>query len=155
MKFLQAPPVVETWPTYVLWGSLGAVGLALLIAVWHQWQQRQARKEGLLDPLQLEELLLGAPPQIIDLRRPREFSGHHGHIRGALNIPLEDLPRRLFELDTTHPRPIVLVDDGDGRSKEAARLLRREGIAWLYILRGGMRAWRKAGMVVSIPPTRK
>ncbi len=136
------------WIEWLLPLGLGAAALAVVILVARALGNVRARRGGLLDPLQLEELLLGTPPCIIDLRSAREFRGSHGHIRGSLNIPLEDLPRRLGELDARQLRPNGVVGGHEARARQAARLLRARGFSWLYVLRGGLHAWRRAGMLV-------
>lgn len=126
-------------------------GLLMLLAVLaikardlpSRWR---ARGRNTLDPVQLEELLLGTPPHILDLREQQEYRGEHGHIRNAVNIPFPELQRRLDELDTSHPRPIVLVDENDVISHQAYPMLASRGHTWLYVLRGGMKAWRRAKM---------
>ncbi len=104
----------------------------------------RARGRNTLDPGQVEELMLGTPPNILDLRSEAEFRGLHGHIRYAVNIPLAQLQQRLDELDTSHPRPIVLVDENDVLSHQAYPLVAARGHTWLYVLKGGMKAWRRA-----------
>ena len=70
--------------------------------------------------------------------------GEDGHIRGALNIPFGEFKERIGELDTSHPRPIVLVDETDKLSHQVMPLLEARGHRWLYVLKGGYRAWKKA-----------
>jgi rhodanese-related sulfurtransferase len=57
---------------------------------------------------------------LLDVRTPGEFG--HGHIDGALNIPVRDLPSRLTELGD-HKRPIVVYCRSGARSAKAKRLL--------------------------------
>lgn len=107
--------------------------------------RRRAKKYGgTLDVTQLEELMLGSPPEIVDLRPAEAYHGEHGHIRGAVNIPFPELKTRMSELKTKHPRAIVLVCDTDEVAHQAAPLLRAAGHDWLYVLQGGMKAWRRA-----------
>jgi len=104
----------------------------------------RARGKSTLDPVQLEELMLGATPHILDIRSEQEFRDERGHIRYAVNIPFDQLRKRLDELDTSHPRPIVLVDENDVLSHQAFPMVAAQGHTWLYVLRGGMKAWRRA-----------
>ena len=115
------------------------------IASWYR-----ARGKRTLDPIQLEELLVGAPPQIVDLRPREDYIGPKGHIRNAVSLPFSELQKRLDELDTSHPRPIVLVDETDQFSHLALPVLAARGHQWIYVLRGGMRAWRRAKMPVYV-----
>jgi rhodanese-related sulfurtransferase len=126
--------------------SLSLSGLALLILFLMRLRRLpstlRARHSPTLDPLQMEELMIGNPPQIIDLREPREFLGPRGHIRGSTNIPSGELARRIHELDTSPPRPIVLVDETDQLSHQVLPILAAQGHPWIYVLKGGFRAWQ-------------
>jgi len=84
-------------------------------------------------------------PLVIDVRGPDEFTGPLGHIAGALNVPLPELPARLPEL-TRPGRALVLVCKTDRRSSAAAEQLRAAGAADVSVLRGGMERWRALGL---------
>lgn len=142
-------------PKYLRVEVLGPLGFGLLlllvvlalkapdIASWHR-----AKGKRVLDPGQLEELMIGSPPQIVDLRPRQDFIGGKGHIRNAVNLPFSEFEKRIDELDTSHPRPIVLVDDSDQLSHQALAVLAARGHQWIYVLKGGMRAWRRAKLPV-------
>lgn len=49
----------------------------------------------------------GEPLLVLDVRTAAEFHGPQGHIRGALNLPLEQLPERLAELGDAPGCPIA------------------------------------------------
>lgn len=102
-----------------------------------------------MDPIQVEELVGGLPPMVVDLRSPEEFKGELGHIRAALNIPFPALQHRVEELrGSTGNRPIILVDHTDELSHQAAGFLRQEGFDWVFVLKGGMKAWVASRMPV-------
>jgi phage shock protein E len=71
----------------------------------------------------LEKIKAGA--QIVDVRTPEEFRG--GAYPDAVNIPLNDLERRLGELEKD--RAVVLYCASGGRSGLATQLLKRAGFA--------------------------
>jgi 3-mercaptopyruvate sulfurtransferase SseA len=143
------PTWLEPWmnrPEFLIPIGIG-VCLLLLVAILKARElpsQMRARGKSTMDPLQLEELMIGTPPIILDIRSEPEYRGERGHIRGAVNIPFALLEKRLDELDTSHPRPIVLVDENDVLSYQAFPLVAARGHTWLYVLRGGMKAWRRA-----------
>lgn len=83
------------------------------------------------------------PPQVLDVRSEREF--RRGHVRGAVNVPLQQLVRRLPSLALDRARPVVAICLTAHRSIGAVRLLRAEGFAASQ-LAGGMLAWRAAGL---------
>lgn len=124
---------------------LGLVCLLVLLFValprilsWYR-----ARGREVLDPLQLEEMLLGAGVLVVDLREGETFR-RKGHIRGCLHVPFPELPRRFGTPDPAARRPMVLVDESDALSHQAYDQLRARGFQWVYVLKGGMRAWRGA-----------
>jgi rhodanese-related sulfurtransferase len=91
------------------------------------------------------KLRLGADAEltIVDVRNPDEFGGSLGHIAGAKNLPLSELPARLNELAHARKRPVVVVCKTDKRSAKAAELLREAGFRDVLVLRGGMEQWRR------------
>jgi rhodanese-related sulfurtransferase len=95
-----------------------------------------------LEPDELRRRLAGdAPPVVLDVRGPDEFTGPLGHIAGAVNIPLGELSDRVPELAAAQ-RPIVTVCLTDKRSSQAALQLGTAGVKRVAVLRGGMRRWR-------------
>jgi rhodanese-related sulfurtransferase len=88
-------------------------------------------------------------PLVIDLCGAEEFTGVLGHIPGARNIPLDDLPAHLAELEPARRRGLTLVCRTDKRSAKAAELLRRAGFADVTILRGGMEEWNRQGFEIA------
>jgi rhodanese-related sulfurtransferase len=88
-----------------------------------------------------------AAPFILDVRGPGEFSGPLGHIAGARNVPLNELPAFLPEL-IRQGRPVVVVCKTDRRSSTAARQLREAGVPSVSVLRGGMEQWHAIGLPV-------
>ncbi|OAS13379.1 rhodanese-like domain-containing protein [Paenibacillus oryzisoli] len=75
---------------------------------------------------------------LIDVREPGEVK--QGYIPGAVNIPLSSLGRRLSEIPKD--RPLYLYCRSGMRSKQAARVLRKNGWSELAHLKGGMMAWK-------------
>lgn len=84
-------------------------------------------------------------PLVLDVRGADEFVGPLGHIEGARNIPLPELASYQAELAGAG-RPIVCVCLTDKRSAAAAAQLAAAGIGAVSVLRGGMKAWREAGV---------
>lgn len=76
---------------------------------------------------------------VLDVREPMEWV--HGHIEGALHIPLGTLPVRLPELPEGQ---IVVVCKVGGRSAQAVMWLQQQGHD-VVNLDGGMLDWEAAG----------
>jgi rhodanese-related sulfurtransferase len=86
---------------------------------------------------------------LLDVRPASDFTGDWGHIQGARNMPVEELPQRLSELDERKQRPIRLVCRTDRHSAQAARLLAEAGFTDAQVIQGGMTAWRANGWPVA------
>ncbi len=78
----------------------------------------------------------GAPVQLVDCRERWEWD--LGHIRGAIHIPLGELPDRADEL--TSGTPVVVYCHAGVRSVHAALLLEQLGLR-ADSMRGGTEAW--------------
>lgn len=74
--------------------------------------------------------------QLIDVRQPEEVAG--GTLPGAVNIPLDELPARIGELDPDR-RTVMLCRSGN-RSGRAAEYLHGVGFRDVVNLEGGMLA---------------
>ncbi len=97
-----------------------------------------------MEPLALWQALHGpSPPQVIDVREPREF--RQGRVPGSRLIPL---PALLADPGQV-PRDgkVVLVCRGGRRSARAAAALMAAGFTDVAILRGGMQAWEAANLL--------
>jgi rhodanese-related sulfurtransferase len=103
---------------------------------------RRGKGRPILDPVQVEELVAGSGALVVDLRDAKAF--RTGHIRGCLHVPFEELDNRFATPDPKARRALVLVDETDELSHRAFDLLTRRGFNWLYVMKGGMRAWRRA-----------
>jgi uncharacterized membrane protein YdjX (TVP38/TMEM64 family)/rhodanese-related sulfurtransferase len=110
---------------------------------------RKLRAKPMLEVLDLKlELDAGEDVLLLDVRTAAEFTGDLGHIAQARNVPLEELPERLVELEGRKRRPVRLICRTDRRSAQAARLLAEAGFSDAQVIRGGMTAWRAHGWAV-------
>ncbi|MBE1237710.1 rhodanese-like domain-containing protein [Phaeovibrio sulfidiphilus] len=86
---------------------------------------------------------------IIDVNSPASFA--QGHIPGAINIPLDQVPGRLGslpaeEFDALSDTQVVLTCDSGSRGMAAARFFKGKGFLRTCTVAGGNRIWRKAGL---------
>lgn len=65
---------------------------------------------------------------VIDVRTTMEFAG--GAAPGSRNIPLDELPNRLAELDRT--KPIILCCASGARSAYAQRFMQQAGFTEVF-----------------------
>ncbi|PTU32794.1 rhodanese-like domain-containing protein [Stenotrophobium rhamnosiphilum] len=83
---------------------------------------------------------------VLDVRTPEEVE--IAALSGAINIPMNELPTRLGELDSN--APIAVLCHHGMRSEMASRFLERNGFADVAHLVGGIDAW-SASIDTSVP----
>jgi hydroxyacylglutathione hydrolase len=97
----------------------------------------------MLPQMSVEELRQNRPA-VLDVRGPMEYQS--GHVPLATLIPLDELPRRVAEIDRRQPLAIIC---GSGyRSSIACSMLMREGFSNLSNVAGGTSAWVREGFEV-------
>jgi hydroxyacylglutathione hydrolase len=79
---------------------------------------------------------------VVDVRNAAEWA--HGHLPGALHIPLGLLTERLGEIP--RGRPVVVHCQGGTRSAMAASVLMGRGVHDVIDLRGGYDEWRRVAL---------
>ena len=84
----------------------------------------------------------GTAPAILDVRTREEYAA--GHVRGAINIPFNEVGRRAVELDAHRERPLIVYCGHGPRAWMAGAVLRGHGFRRLRFLSGHMAAWRRA-----------
>lgn len=72
--------------------------------------------------------LLQNGAQIIDVRTPGEFQG--GHIRGSVNIPLNNLQNNLSKIKKN--KPVITCCASGMRSASAKSILKSNGFTEVY-----------------------
>jgi rhodanese-related sulfurtransferase len=81
--------------------------------------------------------LVSAGARLLDVRSPDEYA--HGHLPGAVNIPVQELDRRLAEVGPADRELVVYCRSGH-RSARATEILRQHGFTKVHNL-GPMTAW--------------
>jgi rhodanese-related sulfurtransferase len=77
---------------------------------------------------------------VLDVREPVEW--HHGHVDGALHVPMMDIPARVGDLPTDGQ--VLVVCKVGGRSAQVVQYLQAQGIDAVN-LDGGLLEWHAAG----------
>lgn len=86
--------------------------------------------------MNLEKLISEKKGTIVDVRTPAEFSG--GHVKGSINIPLQEIPQRIEEIKKLN-LPLILCCASGGRSGQANQYLQQLNIectnagSWLNV----------------------
>jgi phage shock protein E len=81
--------------------------------------------------------LVAGGARLLDVRSPDEYA--RGHLPGAVNIPVQELDRRMAEVGPQDGEVILYCRSGS-RSARATELLRRHGFNKVHNL-GPMTAW--------------
>jgi rhodanese-related sulfurtransferase len=96
-----------------------------------------------LTPAELARRLKTEPAcLVLDVRAPHELEGELGRLPDAVNIPLQQLEQRIGELSKREGEDIIVVCRTGKRSETAARMLQESGFERVFVLKGGMTAWR-------------
>jgi rhodanese-related sulfurtransferase len=97
----------------------------------------QVRPSGLAAWLQAQP----RPGLVLDVREPEELQMASVRPDGfeLLEIPMNDIPGRIAELDPQ--RPVAVLCHRGGRSQQVAMYLARNGFATVANVAGGIDAW--------------
>lgn len=100
------------------------------------------------------EMLRDTPAMpMIDLRTRFEFTGPIGHVKGARNVPLEELRRRLHQLAPIKDRTFLIYCGHDDCGEEGLEILLQAGFREALLMDGGIDAWVMDGFgTVTGPP---
>lgn len=94
------------------------------------------RKSGDLAGPEARKLVAGGA-RLLDVRTPGEFAS--GHIPGAINVPVQELERRLAEVGGKDQEIVIYCRSGN-RSATAKRMLAQAGFSKLHDL-GAIGNW--------------
>lgn len=90
-----------------------------------------------ISPKETKELMAAGSALVVDVREPFELD--ICQIRGAINIPLQQLPARAGELP--RDRPLITVCHHGMRSLAGVKELKARGFKDVRSMRGGVDAW--------------
>ncbi|MDB5252768.1 MAG: Thioredoxin protein [Flaviaesturariibacter sp.] len=124
--------------------------LALLLLLLAFMFERVSAQSGtiLLSVTQVAQKLHEQPALVLDLRSAQEFE--MGHIPGARRIDWKTKGMAaLAGLDTT--LPVLVYDETDQTTAEAADALRNSGFSRVILLQGGFAQWRLARLPLEVP----
>lgn len=88
-----------------------------------------------------EKMELNPELVILDVRNPYELEEYLGHIEGAINIPVQELEKRIDELNEYKDREIAVICRSGVRSVTATNILIQNGFNAINI-EGGMIKYR-------------
>lgn len=97
-----------------------------------------------LTPAQLPQLQSQQQAVIVDLNEKMGFA--KGHISRAINIPFNNLADSLGKLRKYQKKPIILTCETGAQSRKAVAALQKNDFTTLYVLTGGLAAWKKENL---------
>ena len=97
-----------------------------------------------ISPLQLPKLQNRESAVVLDVCEAQAF--RKGHIEQAINLPLDQIKQQITKLNKHKNKPIVVACQNGTRSARAVSILRSNEFSQLYILEGGLAAWRKENL---------
>ena len=93
-------------------------------------------------PQEVTSLINKENAVVVDLRDCNVFKT--GHIIGSINIPSDDLDKRSDKIAAYKQRSVVLVCAMGHKSVQVRNKLMQAGFENVYILAGGVAAWKQA-----------
>lgn len=102
---------------------------------------RQSHEVGAFEAVQL---INRRDALVLDTRDTGDYAA--GHIAHARHVPEAQLADRVKELDKYKARPLIVSCKTGSRATAVAGLLRKQGFAEAFALRGGIAAWQQAGL---------
>jgi rhodanese-related sulfurtransferase len=119
------------------------IAVAFVSGAMLVWPLVRGRASGpSLGTLQATQLMNKANPQVIDLRGADDFA--KGSLPNARNIPADKLAARTGDLKKD--KPVLLVCATGSSAGRSAAMLRAQGFGEVFVLAGGIAAWRDAGL---------
>lgn len=131
--------IAKNWPLALVFVVSGAMLLWPLV----KRRVSPVREIGTLDATRL---INSEDALVLDVRETNEYAG--GRLPNALHIPLSQLKDRGAELTKHAARPVIVYCERGVRSSAASAALARLGFQRVQSLRGGLRAWKDAGLPV-------
>ena len=134
----------------------GLIALALLAAVAFLPRLLSRLRRGKLTTLSSAELRARLARSekiaVLDVRPAKDYDGELGHVPGSLNIPFDDLPRRISEIEAHRERPLAVICRTNRVSARAVDWLRGAGFKQALLVEDGMLGWRKHGGDARVRP---
>ena len=139
-------------------GTVLAAVIGIPLACYVAWRigvmtqmLRHLRLRRMTPMLLNEKIMAGEPIAIIDLLDFEEAQGDRAGIPGAVRMDPADLRSRLH---VVVPENLGLVlycsSSGELTSARVAVALRKKGISNVWVLEGGLTAWKKEGLPVTL-----
>ena len=97
-----------------------------------------------ISPLQLPQVQSRSSAIVIDVNETETY--RTGHISQAINLPFSQFRESLGKLKKHKGKPIIITCTTGTNSNKAAATLKKNEYTDLYILTGGLTAWKKENL---------
>lgn len=136
LAFLQE----NTW--HMMLFAVAVVSGSMLI--WSFSKRLFVRSAPQVSPAEAVRLINQRDALVLDVRAPAERAS--GHIPNARHVPFSEVKQRVGELERFKDRPVVVSCQWGAQATVASAILRKNGFGEVFVLRGGINAWREAGL---------
>lgn len=134
---------MERIPEFIGNHPLLFAALAAVIAMIVVLEVQRVRRTGQpISPARATRLNNSEDAVFLDARPHKDFE--QSHLPGARSIPAREVEGHLKQIEKLREQPVILYDDGGLDAERAAKELARNGFTRLYVIEGGLPAWRKA-----------
>jgi len=97
-----------------------------------------------LSPMQVTQLINHENAAIVDVRSLDAYT--NGHIVNAISLPAQQLAEKIKKIEKFKALPVIVVCAMGRDSAQASTTLMNHGFTRVYILNGGIQAWKTADM---------
>lgn len=132
--------------------SYAAIAIAIAVGIGLMLSQQMEALDGTMSVEELSKNVGRDPYHIVvvDVRTPEEYA--EGHIPWAINVPVDQIGRRLGDLEPARERQVAVICESGGRSSKATALLRQRGFQSVLDVPEGMAGWRAKGKPLTTSP---
>lgn len=125
------------------WILASAFLIVLLALILNELSQRSLGVPS-LHPQELVDWMNHHNAKILDIRNSQAFQ--QGHIVDSFNIPASDLEQKMKSLGQYQDKPLIIVCNVGQSAAKHAQALQQKGFKHIMVLKGGIEAWRAAGL---------
>lgn len=123
--------------------NIWLVGLVLFSGACLLWLSLEGRGVSITQ-VQATQMINQDKAIVLDIRPASEFS--QGHMPGAINIPLPDMPLKIGQLNKYQSKSIIVVCASGNQSRKARAQLKKVGFNEVFVLNGGIAEWQSQGL---------
>lgn len=122
---------------------LSSLFVVLLWLIFSESINRRLSGVHIIDVQQAVNLVNQQKGQFVDIRDTEAFA--QSHITDALHVPLAEIDQKAGKgkLKNTE-QPLIVVCDSGQKSRAAAKQFKSKGHTQVFVLGGGLHAWREA-----------